>query len=410
MRVPFLAFALLSLTAGAAPKVALLKFTGPRAPQAREVLAAALCAQAECVEPEQVTTRFLPDWEKAAAQAVNVMVQGSAARDSGAVELTLVTLENGKEVGSQKVELPKEGLSADAVAKLSTPVLERLGLAPKPAPPPAEVVERGPVVNEEPVAAPVQVAATPAPPPPPGGWGEYGFSGELGLNAANRSFDYVGARVPTLREYRLPLVALLTARVEAFPFSRAGALGGLGFELGGNVAPWITSAPPASTNALPTLASRTDLAAQYRLRLGARLRLTPLGGVRVHTFTVMGQTAEGRRLDGLPNLVYVAVRAGVSGELKATEQVTVFARAFALPLLSASELLSAEYFPRGWALGVEATGGVGFKLFEGVEVRLSVDWTRYMFTFQTNPGTSPFFAHGAVDQYLGGTAVARFEL
>lgn len=408
MRLPFFALALLSLTAGAAPKVTLLKFTGPRAPQAREALAAVLCAKAECVEPELVTTRFMPDWAKAAAQEVEVIVQGSAARAAGAVELTVVVLRDGKQVSSQKVDLPKEGLSGDAAKKAATPALEALGLDEKPQPaPPPKVAEPAPA--EAPPAA-VEVAKTETPAPQPGGWGEHGFSGELGVNASNRTFDYVGARVPTLREYRLPVVALITARLEAFPFSRSGALGGLGFELGGNLAPWIASAPPNSTNALPTLASRTDLAVQYRLRMGQKLRLTPLVGARVHTFTVMGETAEGRQIDGLPNLVYVAVRVGLSAELKAAERVTVFARAFALPLLSASDLLSAAYFPQGWALGVEATGGVGLKLFEGVEVRLSVDWTRYQFTFQTNAATSAFYARGAFDQYLGGTAVARFEL
>ena len=78
--------------------------------------------------------------------------------------------------------------------------------------------------------------------------------------------------------------------------------------------------------------------------------------------------------------------------------------------LLSSQLISPAYFPRGGAIGVEATGGAGMKVFKGVEARLSFDWTRYMFWFDANIATSKFYARGAFDQYLGVTAMVRFEL
>ena len=403
-----LATVLLALQAGAAPKVSLLKFTGPRGPQARTALVATLCKRVECVEPELVTTRFVPDWQKASGLGVSFMVEGIAVRGGGTVELTLSLLKDGQSTGVQKVEALKDGLAEAVVSKVvdawvaeiepsAAPVVKK---EPAPAPAPASVpVAVQPAAPEVVAAAPEFHAAR----------RQYSFAGELGVNAYNRTFDYLGALVPTLRRYSLPLVALLTARLEWFPFAAgSGALQGLGFELGGNVAPWIRSAPPLSTNSLPTHAARTDLAVQLRVRAG-NLVIIPVLGARLHTFTVLGTTADGATIDGLPNLVYVAVRAGVGGELRLNERFTVFARVAALPLLS-SQLISPQFFPRGGAVGIEATAGAGFTLFPGVAIRLSADWTRYLFWFDTNLATSELYARGAYDQYLGATALVRFEL
>lgn len=403
-RLP-LVVAVLALTASAAPRVSLLKFTGPRAPPARIALAAALCQKVDCVEPELVTSRFLPDWQKAKAQSVTFLIEGTAARIPGTVELTLQVLQDGEVVGTSKVELPKEGLSGAPLSKLTDALLVAMGLgaAPlAPAPAPKAVTAAAPAAPPEVVSAPPREA-------PPAS--QYAFAGELGVNVYNRSFDYLGGRVPELRRYSLPLVALLNARLEWFPFaSGSGALRGLGLEVAGNLAPWIRSAPPGSTNSLPTFTSRTDAAVQLRLGVASGLTLAPLLGLRFHTFTVMGETADGRQIDGLPNLAYLAVRAGVGADYRFAGRFTAFARVAALPLLSSGELISAAWFPRGGCVGVEATGGVGVKLFGAMEARLSFDWTRYMFWFDTNLATSTFYARGAFDQYLGVTALARFEL
>ena len=189
----------------------------------------------------------------------------------------------------------------------------------------------------------------------------------------------------------------------------SAGLGGVGAEVGGSLAPWIRSAPPWSSNSLPTFTSRTDLAVLLRVPRG-QLVIVPVLGVRLHTFTILGATEDGATIDGMPNLTYVALRAGVGAEVALTARFMVFARVAALPLLSAAQLISASYFPTGGAIGIEATGGAGVKLFPGVEARLSFDWTRYMFWFHTNIATSRFYARGAFDQYLGVTALVRFEL
>lgn len=405
--------ALLALQAGAAPKVTLLKFTGPRGPQARTALAGVVCQRVQCVEPEFVTTRFVPDWKKAGPLSVGVMVTGVAARVASSVELTVQVIKDGQDAGTQKFELPKEGLSEAALASLADSVLAAAGLAPeRPAQEAPTKVAPEPVATEPTPAAPAAVVQPALEAPASSPAGRYAFAGELGVNAANRSFDYLGARVPELRRYSLPVVALVNARLEWFPFvSSGGALQGLGLELAGNVAPWIRSAPPNSTDSLPTFTSRTDAALQWRLVPARGVAITPLLGLRFHTFTVMGATEGGQQIDGLPNLAYFAVRAGLGTDVRfAGDRLVVFARVAALPLLSAGEILSPAYFPRGWAVGVEATGGLGVKIVDGVEVRLSADWTRYMFWFDTNLATSAFYARGAFDQYLGGTALVRFEL
>lgn len=226
-----LATVLLALHAGAAPKVSLLKFIGPRSPQARTALAAALCKRVECVEPELVTTRFVPDWQKASARGVSFMVEGTAVRGGGTVELTLALLKDGQPAGVQKFEAPKDGLPDAAVNKVVDGWMAEI----EPVATPVETKEAAPVPVSVQPAAPEVVAVAPELQPVRA---QYSFAGELGVNADNRSFDYLGALVPTLRRYSLPVVALLTARLEWFPFAAdAGALQAWGSSWGATSLP-----------------------------------------------------------------------------------------------------------------------------------------------------------------------------
>jgi hypothetical protein len=398
--------------AAATPNVALLKFTGPKAQQARAALAAVVCERVKCVAPERLTKRLGADGNKTGARAVSVMVLGATTRSAGRVELSIEILADGQASDRQKVELPKDGLAAETVAALAERVFLAAGVPTQQAEPPQPEVEPAPV-EEKPAPKVPQVAQPVEPPLPAPSEDRYSFAGELGVNAANRSFDYLGAKVPELRRYSLAVVALVSARVEWFPFvSNEGRERCLGVELAGNVAPWIRSAPPNSTDSVPTFTARTDLALQCRVLPPLRgLSITPLLGVRFHSFAVTGTTPSGQKLDGLPNLAYVAMRAGVgAGYPIAGDRLAAFARVAVLPLVSAGELLSPKYFPKGWAMGIEVSGGVGLKVFSGVEVRLSVDWTRYMFWFDSSIVTSTYYARGAFDQYLGGNALVRIEL
>jgi hypothetical protein len=240
---------------------------------------------------------------------------------------------------------------------------------------------------------------------------QYRFAAEVGFNAYNRGFDYLGARVPDLRAYYLPMLALLTARLELFPFASAQGLHSWpGLELAASVAPWLRSAPPGSTESVPTFTSREDIALQWRFSPTGRLPLTlaPLVGFRHYVFAVTGLAPSGASLTGLPNLTYLAGRVGLAAELPFKERFVAFAKLYGMPIFSASQLIGPQYFPTGAAFGLEASGGAGVRLTRSLEARLSLDWTRYMFFFNTNIVTSRYYAGGAADQYLGATLVLRY--
>lgn len=422
-----LCVALVAAAPAFAQRIGIVTFTGPNAATVRNQLVTAVCDTADCVNSAKVTTGNKPDWKKAKKEAVQFFVTGAIAKKGKALALTLEVL---AKPGAPKLKkafpLGADGLAAKTLQQAMEALKGAFGQAEAPSEPAATT----PAVKTEPKAVESRPApaATTAPPPPPKSEPAPSeeptpaptssksrripfIAIELGADLLNRSFSYVQP-VTNLRRYGLTLFPMAAAKVEFYPLalSRQDVLGGLGLEASVGFAPWLRSRRESAMDEVyPTSTLRLDAGLSWRIMPVKTLNLSliPLVGIRYHTFTV-GPNAMGTRLDLLPNLAYLGLRAGLGFELGLAEDAFfLFGRFTVLPVFSSGEIISASFFPRGSNLGLDGQVGVGVRLFGPLQIRAAFDFTRYGLTFRTE-ATDAFVAQGAVDQYLGGTVALRF--
>jgi hypothetical protein len=422
-----LCVALVAAAPAFAQRIGIVTFTGPNAATVRNQLVTAVCDTADCVNSAKVTTGNKPDWKKAKKEAVQFFVTGAIAKKGKALTLTLEVL---AKPGAPKLKkafpLGADGLAAKTLQQAMEALKGAFGQADTR----AEPTETTPAVKPEPT--PVESKPTPAatttPPPPPkpdpapsdepppaptaAGARRIPFIAvELGADLLNRSFSYVQP-VTNLRRYGLTLFPMAAAKVEFYPFAlgRQDVLGGLGLEASVGFAPWLRSRRESAMDEVyPTSTLRLDAGLSWRIMPVKTLNfsLIPLVGIRYHTFTV-GPNAMGTRLDLLPNLAYLGLKAGLGFELGLAEDaIVLFGRFTVVPVFSSGEVISAAFFPRGSNLGLDGQFGIGVRLFGPLQLRAAFDFTRYGLTFRTE-ATDAFVAQGAVDQYLGGTVALRF--
>ncbi|MCU0697268.1 MAG: hypothetical protein MUC96_12140 [Myxococcaceae bacterium] len=420
-----LCVALVAAAPALAQRIGVAPFTGPNAATVRNQLVTAICDTADCVNSAKVTTANKPDWKKAKKEAVQFFVTGAVAKKGKALSLTLeVSNKPGAPKLRKSFPLGADGLAAKTLQQAIDALKGAFGGAastvePEDTTPPVKA-EPGPA---EPRPAAVTSPTTPPPAPPgpaaeatpapaPNGPRRIPFiAGELGIDLLNRSFSYVQP-VTNLRRYGLPLFPMASAKLEFYPLalSRQDVLGGLGLELSVGFAPWLRSRrESAMDDVYPTSTLRFDGGLAWRIMPSQSLNLAiiPLVGVRYHTFTV-APNAAGTRLDLLPNLAYVGLKAGLGFELGlVNDLLTLFGRFAVVPVFSSGEIISPAFFQRGSNLGLDGQFGVGVRLLGPVQLRAAFDFTRYGLTFQTE-ATDAFVAQGAVDQYLGGTVALRF--
>lgn len=261
------------------------------------------------------------------------------------------------------------------------------------------------VVNAAEQAAPSKPAGEVDASPPELATPKHVFSAEVGLSGYNRSFDYFGARGAELRRYAMPFYPLLTARGEYFPLrSRDDLWSTLAVELAGNVAPWLRTQNPTGPGYIATFNARLDAGASLRWFPTARVPLTliPSLGLRYHGFTLAGTDVK-----GLPNSTYLGVRVGAGAEYLFMEKFTAFTRLAVLPMFYSGEIVSKAFFTSGANVGLEATLGLGMQIQDLFEARLSFDYTNYLLKLKSNIVTSPYYATGAFDQYMGASLTAR---
>ena len=87
--------------------------------------------------------------------------------------------------------------------------------------------------------------------------------------------------------------------------------------------------------------------------------------------------------------------------------LNLFGRFGIIPVFGSGEIISAAFFPKGSAFGLEANAGIGVRILPFMQVRASFEFIRYGLTFNTQP-TDTYVAAGASDTYLGGKACLRF--
>lgn len=409
-----------------AQRIAIAPFSGPNGSNVRNQLVSAVCDTADCVNTAKVTAGTKPDWKKAKKEAVQFFVTGAVAKKGKAQTLTLEVLAGpGKSKLKKAFPVGSDGLAAKTLQQAIDSLKGAFGgaAAAKPDPEPEPVATTPPPTEVKPEPAKTEPKKEAPPPPPKKEEPEEPAPAmaktrripfiaiEAGSDVLNRSFGYVQP-VTNLRKYSLPVFGLATAKLEFYPLAlgRQDILGGIGLEGSFSIAAWLKSRRENSTDdPYPTSTMRIDAGLAWRIMPVDSLNLSiiPIVGIRYHSF-VVNPNSTGTRLDLLPNLAYLGVRAGLGFEVGVADDfIFIFGRFQAIPVLSSGEIISSAFFPKGSNFGLDGSFGIGIAFMKMLQLRLSGDFTRYGMTFTTDP-TDAFVAQGAVDQYIGGTATLRF--
>lgn len=430
--------ALVSLLASTAhaQRLSIADFKGPGASAARNQLVSALCDDADCVAASKTTTHGKPDWKKAKKEAVGLIIGGTVAKKGKARTLKLeLFTKPGAATARRSFPLEKNGtLSATntsaaaafaqkalgaAAPKHETAPAPTFNAAPAPTTPPPSAAPAPTTTRldpePEPEPAPV-VAPEPAPKPKKKRASaddeEKFLAVELGVSMLYRDLDYTQAVTPNLRSYSIAHFPQLDARVEVYPLRlmRDDAVAGLGLDFGIGAAPYLSSQRPSVDAAFPTSTLRLTGGLRYRWMPfdGYRAAFIPMVGVNVRSFTLKA-AADGTVLDGLPNVSYVGLRAGLGVELPIIGRTLgFFGRFCVIPAFSSGQLISSDFFADGSTLGLEGAAGLSVGLASFLSVRAAFEFERYGSTFKTEP-TDTYVAAGATDGYLGGSIAARLE-
>lgn len=431
-----------ALLAGSAwaQQLTVLPFTGPTANASRNQLVTALCDAADCVPSSKVVAGKKPDWKKVKKAGLAAVLQGTVVKKGRALTLTLAVLTRaGPPRASKKLPLQADGtLSAKDLSAAIDVVRGVVGPAKKPAPEPEPAPEPkqaepapepkrepepapepkrepAPEPKREPAAEPRREPAARAEPKPAKQRKAPVLVLELGVDLSHRAFDYVDPLTSNLRRYELPIIAVPEVKAEFYPLALvdgSSPLAGLGLEGGLGFAPWLSSKRPNTTDHFPTALWRIDGGLRWTItpvRGAVSFSFAPAVGVRLHSFTV-GAAADGSRLEGLPNLSYLGLRAGLALELGLLDGLlAIFARFSAIPVFSSGEIIGPTFFAGGSNFGLEGSAGFGVSPVPYLELRASFEFTRYALTFKTST-TDTYQAGGATDVYLGGNVAARLKL
>jgi hypothetical protein len=396
-----------------------------------------LCGPVPCVPLTQVTTRRRVDPRKLSGARGLLLTGRETGKRSRSVTLRLES-RPGRSLGRYSFPVGRRGLSQAALATLQDAVQKALGTAPaaatplSPAPPPKVP---GPVASgtrpRSGAAPSASAGRTPAPTNPrarpasqvaPALAGTEGgtaleeatpargaalplFAIELGVSGVNLSHEYSDLTTQNLRGYSADFALVPRALLESFPLARSeGFVRGFGLEAEAQLAVGLRSAIEGGPEH-DTTYRVLDGVLKYRWASEAGFRVEPLVGYRLATFRV--EPVNGASITGLPTLDYDGLELGV-GLGYPLGRVLLLARARFLPLLASGEVLSTDYFNSGSLWGVDLEAGVGVRLFGGLSVRGMGEYTRYHFTFRTQPG-DVFQATGATSRYAGGRLMLRYD-
>jgi hypothetical protein len=416
-----------------AQRICILDIPGAGGAAVRKQLSNELCDAADCAAPSQVTTGGKPDARKAKRELVQYLVSGAVTKKGRALNLSVLAVARNNAVAARKsLPLERGQLSAKNLRAAADFIRGAMGeAAPAPtAAPAAELPPQGaPAPEPEQASAPPPSLPLDGEPAEPRGAGREpaesvsaserparkspGIAVELGTDMLNRHFGYSDATSGNLRQYDLTLYPLPSIRAELYPFALAGmdALAGLALEGSFAYAPFLKSRRTSGTDYYPTSAMRMDAGIHWRLLPMSNygLAISPFAGLRVQSF-ILAASSTGDRLDGIPNLQFVSVRAGVGLEAPVVQDsVIIIARLAVLPVFSAAEIISPTYFPSGSAFGFEGGFGVAVQIAAPLQFRATFEYTQYSLSFQAS-SSNLYAATGAVDRYLGGNLALRLQL
>lgn len=425
------AVASLAATPALAERISFADFSGPGASAVRNQLVTAVCDTADCIAASKTTTRGKPDWKKAKKAAVSFIVTGAVVKKGKGKALDLQVLDKaGPAKARRTFTLEKSGTLSAKNLQAAIEVMQGAfggGEAPPPVrPPPPEPKKPEPEptkptpVASKPEPEPTKPEPTPEPEPEPakpekkkrGAQKPMFLAAELGASVLGRNLDYVQASTPNLRRYSIFPFPQIDARVEFYPLAlvRDDVLSGLGVDLSVGLAPYLKSRRQSSAEAYPTSTMRITGGFRFRWMPFDKYRAAfiPMLGVNVRSFSV-GAASDGTTLDGLPNVSFVGLRAGLGLELPIlTDLLTFFGRFCVVPTFSAGQLISSAYFPNGSTFGLDANAGLSLKVVSFLSIRAAFEFEQYASSFRTE-ATDTYVAAGSIDRYLGVSAAVRLE-
>ncbi len=278
-------------------------------------------------------------------------------------------------------------------------------LADEPAPEPAAPVVRK-VADETPAAAEPPASAVTSNSEAPT---RESFRASVGYRGFNRSLSFVGDTSNQLAQYSTPFAGGVSVDARWFPAASMGDsfAGNIGLFGQGDFSLGLTSQLDTSN-----FATRSD-----RIRAGLVVRipissfsLLPHAGISSHSFSIAPTAANSSvTRPNIPDVAFFGVRGGIGANIALGSRVAVDLNTGFTYNLRKGEVESARFFPGANAIAFDAAAGLSFQLMEHFDLRLGVDFTRYILTFPASP-TALFTATGAGDQYLGASLSAVWRM
>jgi hypothetical protein len=227
---------------------------------------------------------------------------------------------------------------------------------------------------------------------------------EADFRIVRRTLRYNDVVSTDLRDYTLNAGPGVALKFQWFPgaiaTSGVGAQFGIDFE-------WERLFAIDSTRAdgttFPTESQQFLIGLRWRYPTG-RWEPFVVADYGVHTFT-FGVAGDPVETAGVPGVKYKFVRIGGGFRvgLGKKETFIIGANIALRGVFSMGGIESNVWFPEAKANGFDIGLMFGFALPLGFEIRLGVDYRRYWFDLNPVPGSAPYIAGGALDQYLGGT-------
>jgi hypothetical protein len=232
---------------------------------------------------------------------------------------------------------------------------------------------------------------------------------EVTFRLVHRTFAYSDVLLNDprgdLRDYTLKIGPGVGIRFQYFPgahfTSGVGAQFGIDFE-------WERVFEFDSTRLdefgqelkFPTESQQFLIGARWRYPKG-RWEPFVVADYGVHDFTFGVSSGSPVTTAGVPNVKYEFIRVGggfrvAIGE---KERFIVALNAAFRGVLSVGGIGTDLWFPEAKANGMDAMLMLGYALPKGFEIRIGGDYRRYWFDLNPVPGTAPYVAGGALDQY-----------
>ena len=262
--------------------------------------------------------------------------------------------------------------------------------------------EKAPAPNKKPEEAPPKEPSAPSVPS-----GRPWVDLEVGAGGFHRTLTFNQSATPALLSYKLGVGPIAVANVVVYPFDPlvGGLLGNIGLEA--EIQQGFAISSTQTSNGTSTTYSSVvhDYAGgvRYRFPFAASndVYLSATAGEDAFTFT--GRSTA-NVLDS-PDTIYHYVRPGLGLHLAVAGAFSVALGAGYRVVLNnaGAQFHSSQFFPRSNVAGADAEVEVRYALSSRFQVRAGLEWRRYWFALNTQPGDT-FVAEGAVDQSFAFTA------